>query len=86
MPPQQQKKPGKGKFKNMFRKKPSESSSLADNDPIEPDIVEEIFEDGSAMLSQRSVLKSLFFCFCFSIICSQMQLRRAVALMVRRMV
>jgi len=56
---QQPKKPGKGVFKNMFKKKSSESSSVADSDSFEPDTVEEMFEDGSAMLSQRFVMKNL---------------------------
>ncbi|PIA56426.1 hypothetical protein AQUCO_00700626v1 [Aquilegia coerulea] len=43
---------GVGVFKNMFRKRPSESSSL-DKDYSEPDVVEEIFEEGSAMLAER---------------------------------
>ncbi|XP_020249992.1 probable protein phosphatase 2C 12 isoform X2 [Asparagus officinalis] len=51
-PSQNPKKPGKGVFK-IFRKKSSESSSHADNDSPESEFVEEIFEDGSAMLSQR---------------------------------
>ncbi|XWS24257.1 hypothetical protein CRYUN_Cryun28dG0085300 [Craigia yunnanensis] len=51
LPPQ--KKPVKGMFKAMFRKKPSESSSLVDKEYMEPDVVEELFEEGSAMLSER---------------------------------
>ncbi|XP_073014471.1 probable protein phosphatase 2C 12 [Typha latifolia] len=47
------KKQGMGVFKNMFRRKSSESSSNIDREYSEPDVVEEIFEDGSAMLSQR---------------------------------
>ncbi|KAG0482612.1 hypothetical protein HPP92_010696 [Vanilla planifolia] len=48
------KKQGMGVFKNMFRKKSSESSSHhSEGDYIEPDIVEEIFEDGSSILAQR---------------------------------
>ncbi|KAJ6810575.1 putative protein phosphatase 2C 12 isoform X1 [Iris pallida] len=46
-------KPGMGVFKAMFRKKSSESSSYSDRDYNEPDVVEEIFEDGSAVLAQR---------------------------------
>ncbi|KAI4375031.1 hypothetical protein MLD38_012949 [Melastoma candidum] len=46
-------KPGKGVFKGMFRKRSSESSSQVDQDFIEPDIVEELYEAGSAFLSQR---------------------------------
>lgn len=52
------KKQGKGVFTSMFRKKSTESS----NDPqqpekefCEPDVVEELFEEGSAMLSERFV-------------------------------
>ncbi|OMO78977.1 phosphatase 2C (PP2C)-like protein [Corchorus capsularis] len=47
------KKPGKRMFKAMFRKKNSESSSHADKEYMEPDVVEELFEEGSAMLSER---------------------------------
>lgn len=50
------KKQGKGMFKSMFRKKYSESSSHFEKEYNEPDIVEELFEEGSAMLSERSVL------------------------------
>nr|DAD22318.1 TPA_asm: hypothetical protein HUJ06_023781 [Nelumbo nucifera] len=42
------KKQGKGVFKSMFRRKSAESTSC-----LEPDIVEEIFEEGSAMLAER---------------------------------
>ncbi|KAL6583200.1 hypothetical protein OROMI_005278 [Orobanche minor] len=49
------KKQGKGVFKSMFRKKHSESSSQADKEEYcEPDFVEELFEEGSAMLFERS--------------------------------
>lgn len=58
-PSQQPKKPGIGVFKNMFRKKSSESSSLADTPD---DVFEEMFEDGSAMLSHRYVINTLSFC------------------------
>ncbi|KAJ9674447.1 hypothetical protein PVL29_023786 [Vitis rotundifolia] len=47
------KKQGKGVFKSMFRKKPSESSSHVDKEHSEPDVVEELFEEGSAMLAER---------------------------------
>ncbi|MQM13365.1 hypothetical protein Taro_046288 [Colocasia esculenta] len=47
------KKQGKGVFKSMFRRKSSESSSHCDREYSEPDVVEEIFEEGSAMLAQR---------------------------------
>ncbi|KAJ4965036.1 hypothetical protein NE237_016885 [Protea cynaroides] len=47
------KKPGKGVFKGMFRKKTSESSSQIDKDYAEPDAVEEIYEEGSAALAER---------------------------------
>ncbi|KAK2992269.1 hypothetical protein RJ640_020262, partial [Escallonia rubra] len=47
------KKPGKGVFKSMFRKKSSESSSQVDKEYCEPDVVEELIEEGSAMLSER---------------------------------
>ncbi|XP_068641474.1 probable protein phosphatase 2C 12 isoform X2 [Aristolochia californica] len=51
-PLQAQKKPGKGVFKAMFKKRCSESSS-SDRDFCEPDVVEEMFEDGSAVLAER---------------------------------
>ncbi|KAL5208022.1 hypothetical protein ABZP36_032457 [Zizania latifolia] len=52
--PLPKKQPGMGVFKNMFRKKtPSDSSSHTDREYMEPDIVEEIFEDGCAFLSRR---------------------------------
>ncbi|KAF6144031.1 hypothetical protein GIB67_017639 [Kingdonia uniflora] len=47
------KKQGKGVFKSIFRKKSSESSSTIDREFSEPDVVEEIFEEGSAMLAER---------------------------------
>ncbi|KAL0369013.1 UNVERIFIED_CONTAM: putative protein phosphatase 2C 12 [Sesamum calycinum] len=48
------KKQGKRVFKSMFRKKPSESSSHVDKEEYsEPDVVEELFEEGSASLSER---------------------------------
>ncbi|CAL5418141.1 unnamed protein product [Camellia sinensis] len=47
------KKQVKRVLKSMFRKKPSESSSQIDKEYCEPDVVEEIFEEGSAMLSER---------------------------------
>lgn len=51
------KKQGKGVFKSMFKKKSSESSSLPEKDFAEPDVVEEMFEEGSAMLSERFDLR-----------------------------
>ncbi|XP_068636666.1 probable protein phosphatase 2C 12 [Aristolochia californica] len=51
-PLQAHKKPGKGVFKAMFKKRYSESSS-SDRDFCEPDVVEEMFEDGSAVLAER---------------------------------
>lgn len=50
------KKQGRGVFKSMFRRKSSESSSQIDKEYIEPDVVEQLFEEGSAMLSERFVL------------------------------
>ncbi|GMH04043.1 hypothetical protein Nepgr_005882 [Nepenthes gracilis] len=49
LPPKKQRK---GVFKYMFRKKSPESSSLAE-EYMELDMVEEMFEEGSAMLSER---------------------------------
>lgn len=56
------KKPGKGVFKSMFRKKPTESSSNAEKEYVEPDVVEELFEEGSAMLSERCVAVKTSYC------------------------
>ncbi|WCJ35402.1 Protein phosphatase 2C family protein [Euphorbia peplus] len=47
------KKQVKGVLKSMFRRKPSESSSHSDKEYHEPDVVQELFEEGSAMLSDR---------------------------------
>lgn len=47
------KKPGKGVFKAIFRKKSAESTSQVEREFIEPDVVEEMFEDGSASLTER---------------------------------
>uniref|UniRef100_A0A5B7AQ64 protein-serine/threonine phosphatase n=1 Tax=Davidia involucrata TaxID=16924 RepID=A0A5B7AQ64_DAVIN len=47
------KKQVKGVFRSMFRKRTSESSSNIDKEYCEPDVVEELFEEGSAMLSER---------------------------------
>ncbi|XP_047156463.1 probable protein phosphatase 2C 12 isoform X2 [Vigna umbellata] len=49
----QTKKPVKGMLKSMFRRKSSESSSYNDKDYVEPDVVVELYEEGSAMLSER---------------------------------
>ncbi|KAG4200287.1 hypothetical protein ERO13_A05G201700v2 [Gossypium hirsutum] len=51
------KKAVKGKLKAMFRKKHSEASSQSDKEYMEPDVVEELFEEGSAMLSERFATK-----------------------------
>ena len=54
--PLPKKQPGIGVFKNMFcKKKSSDSSPHADREYMDPDIVEEIFEDGCALLSRRLV-------------------------------
>ncbi|MED6192772.1 hypothetical protein PIB30_013407 [Stylosanthes scabra] len=47
------KKPMKGIMK-IFRKKSSESSSHANKEYVEPDIVRELYEEGSAMLSDSN--------------------------------
>ncbi|XP_009359088.1 probable protein phosphatase 2C 12 [Pyrus x bretschneideri] len=53
-PLSQPKRHGKGVlFKSMFKKKSSESSSNVEKEYIEPDEVEELFEEGSASLSER---------------------------------
>lgn len=61
LPLSQPKKQGKGVlFKSMFRKKPCDSSSNVEKEYIEPDMVEELFEEGSASLSERFVLKKSY--------------------------
>ncbi|KAJ9166213.1 hypothetical protein P3X46_020995 [Hevea brasiliensis] len=47
------KKQVKGVLKSMFRRKSSESSSKVDKEHLELDVVEELYEEGSAMLSER---------------------------------
>lgn len=47
------KKTGKKVFKSLFRKKPHECTFHSSKHICEPDMVEELFEDGSAMLSER---------------------------------
>ncbi|XP_052203276.1 probable protein phosphatase 2C 12 [Diospyros lotus] len=47
------KKHGKIVFKSMFWRKSSESSSQIDKVACEPDVVEELFEESSASLSER---------------------------------
>lgn len=47
------KKHGKGVFKAMFRKKSTEACSQPEKEYSEPDVVEELHEEGSANLSQR---------------------------------
>ncbi|KAL0815534.1 hypothetical protein Bca101_071978 [Brassica carinata] len=46
-------KQGKGMLKSMFKRKGSDSSSNIEKEYAEPDLVEELFEEGSAMLSER---------------------------------
>lgn len=52
------KKQGKGVFKSMFRKRGTESSTSCDKD-FELDVVEEIFEEGSAVLAERFVFPAI---------------------------
>ncbi|VFQ99111.1 unnamed protein product [Cuscuta campestris] len=52
-PMAQPKKNGKGVFKVMFGKKNRESSSEAERDSFQMDVVEELFEEGSALLAER---------------------------------
>jgi hypothetical protein len=56
------KKAGKGLFKNIFYKKAtSDSPCHADKDQCtQPDLVEEVFEDGCPSLSRRFVLCTLY--------------------------
>ncbi|KAG6786523.1 hypothetical protein POTOM_008129 [Populus tomentosa] len=58
----QPKKLGRGVFKSMFRKRSPESSSQIDKEYLEPDVVEELFEEGSAMLSERFCFDAMHFC------------------------
>jgi integrin-linked kinase-associated serine/threonine phosphatase 2C len=51
--PNPPKRQGKIAFNNMFRKKSPYVPFKTDSEYAEPDVVEEIFEDGSAMLSKR---------------------------------
>ncbi|XP_010519103.1 PREDICTED: probable protein phosphatase 2C 12 [Tarenaya hassleriana] len=46
-------KQAKGMLKSMFKRKTSDSSSNIEKEYAEPDVVEELFEEGSAMLSER---------------------------------
>lgn len=56
-PAPQPKKMSKGVFKvkAMFRRKSTESTSHIGEAYLEPDVVEELVEEGSAMLSERFV-------------------------------
>ncbi|GMH23229.1 hypothetical protein Nepgr_025072 [Nepenthes gracilis] len=47
------KKQGSGFFRGLFRRKSSESLTPANTEYLEPDVVEEMFEAGSATLSER---------------------------------
>ncbi|KAI9118188.1 hypothetical protein K1719_010520 [Acacia pycnantha] len=47
------KRPMKGMFKSVFRRKSAESSSYNEKDYMKPDVVMELYEEGSAMLSER---------------------------------
>ncbi|OEL23539.1 putative protein phosphatase 2C 12 [Dichanthelium oligosanthes] len=49
------KRPGKGGIKALFRRRPSDemSEDQMDRGCLEPDVVEEIYEEGSAMLARR---------------------------------
>ena len=49
-PPRKQ---GISGFKSMFRRRSSESPLVVEKDYNEPDEVEELVEEGSAMLSER---------------------------------
>ncbi|XXG70828.1 hypothetical protein AAC387_Pa07g0223 [Persea americana] len=46
-------KQGKGVFRSMFRKRSSDSLCRSNREFSEPDLVEEIFEEGSAVLAER---------------------------------
>jgi len=47
------KRHGKIAFNSMFRRKSVDVPFKTNSEYAEPDVVEEIFEDGSAMLSKR---------------------------------
>ncbi|KAJ4896533.1 putative protein phosphatase 2C 12 [Raphanus sativus] len=51
------KKQGKRMLKSMFKRKSSDSSSNIEKEYAEPDLLEELFEEGSAMLSERLYTK-----------------------------
>jgi len=61
------KRHGKGGIKALFRRRPSDemSEDQMDRGCLEPDVVEEIYEEGSAMLAQRSAF--FFVCICIGI-------------------
>ena len=50
------KKTGKRVLKSMFRRKSSGSPPQVDGGYLEQDVVEELIEEGSALLSERFVL------------------------------
>lgn len=58
------KKQGMRVLKHMFRRKSPELSSNSDRNFVEPDVVEEIFEGESALLSQRSKVLAKFYMHC----------------------
>lgn len=61
------KKQVKRVLKSMFRKKSSESSSQTGKEEyLEPEMVEELFEEWSALLSERSVLAVLYLVLLFN--------------------
>ncbi|KAF8698676.1 hypothetical protein HU200_034925 [Digitaria exilis] len=57
------KRPGKGGIIALFRRRPSDemSEDQMDRGCLEPDVVEEIYEEGSAMLARRSLFLSFFY-------------------------
>lgn len=59
MPPP--KKPGRGVFKSIFKKKAAGSTSHSETEYMEPDVIEEMFEDGSANLSERSIIFHIYY-------------------------
>lgn len=56
------KKQGINVFKSMLKKKSSEPSSAPEKEYSEPDVVEELVEEGSANLSERFVILSVASC------------------------
>jgi hypothetical protein len=68
-----QKRPVKGMLKAIFRKKSSEPSSYIVREYVEPDMVRELHEEGSAMLSERFGFVGIFVNFCSLVVSLDME-------------